>query len=111
METAVAIKRLSVAFPQMRKEFWDLLAERISANGFSSERLKRAVENVLDNFQYRQLNISDIIRYDRRVKLYTGSEFMDAQIRGIHCSEFEKREVNGETYRVRKIDLLNQIRS
>ena len=106
-EIAVGIAKLNAAFPKMEQGFWSILAERIEANSFTTERIKQAVEHVLDNFQYKELNISDIIRFDRRVKLYTGSEFINSQMRGIHHSEFERRIINGVVYWVRKVDLLN----
>jgi hypothetical protein len=104
-EIAVAVKKLSVAFPKQQPEFWTVLAERICANGFSGARLKDAVGYVLDNFQYKELNIADIIRFDRRVKLYTGRELVEAQMNGVHCSEFEARELNGMKFWVLKSDL------
>ena len=58
----------------MEKDFWNLLAERIFENGFTEQRINDAVNKILDNFQYKELNISDIIRFDRRKKLYTASE-------------------------------------
>ncbi|MCL2651555.1 MAG: hypothetical protein FWD60_11100 [Candidatus Azobacteroides sp.] len=91
----------------MEKEFWLILAERISANNFTSERLKQSVEHILDNFQYKELNIADVIKFDRRVKLYSGKEFMLMQMQGIHPSEFEKRVIDDIFYWVKKVDLLN----
>jgi hypothetical protein len=107
-EIAVGMAKLCVAFPKMENGFWSILAERIVANNFTKERIKSAVECVLDNFQYKELNVSDIIKFDSRVKLYTGNEFMNAQSKGIHPSEFEKREIEGKIYFVLKSDLLNQ---
>jgi len=104
-----ASNRLSIAFPKMTKEFFILLTEFIIKNEFTSKRLSDAVNHVIANFQYKELNISDIIKFDRRVKLYTGKEFVNAQMSGISPDEFEKREIDGKIYFVRKIDLLNVI--
>ncbi|MCL1942003.1 MAG: hypothetical protein FWF54_00395 [Candidatus Azobacteroides sp.] len=103
-----ASNRLSIAFPKMTKEFFVLLTEFAVKHEFTAERLSDAVNHVIADFRYRELNISDIIRYDRRVKLYTAGEFMKAQMSGTHPSEFEKREIDGKIYRVLKADLLNQ---
>jgi hypothetical protein len=107
-EIAIAVKKLSVAFPRQHLDFWTLLAERIWAKGFSITRLKEAIEYVLDNFQYKELNIADIIKFDRRVKLYSGREFVKAQMSGIHPSEFERREIDGVIFWVLKEDLINK---
>ena len=92
----------------MQPEFWNVLAERIVSVGFTSKRLKNAIENVIDNFQYKELNISDIIKYDRRVKLYTGKEFCEAQLNGTPANEFEKMKIDGVNYFAKKVDLLNK---
>ncbi len=68
------MRKLQSAFPKQNKEFFNVLAERLIANGFSDERLSDAVNNVIDNFQYKELNISDIVRFDKKRKLYNYQE-------------------------------------
>lgn len=105
-EIAVAMKRLQVAFPKMEPAFFNLLAERVMGNGFTAERLRDAVNHVLDNFQYKELNISDIIRFDRRAKLHTYGEVCQMVTSGkARWDDFEKREINGTVYRIKKTDL------
>lgn len=106
-EVAVSIKRLELAFPKMERGFFDLLAERIIANSFTSERLKDAINHVLDNFQYKELNISDIIRFDKRARLYSYNEVCVMVSKGqASFTDFEKREIDGTVYRVLKKDLI-----
>ena len=106
-DIAVSMKRLQTAFPKMDNAFFNLLAERVLDNGFTTERLKDAVNHVLDNFQYKELNISDIIRFDRRAKLYTYKEASELVSSGKATFEdFEKREINGTVYRIKKTDLV-----
>ena len=68
------MRKLQSAFPKQNKEFFNVLAERLIANGFTDERLTDAVNNVIDNFQYRELNISDIVKFDKKIKLYNYKE-------------------------------------
>lgn len=106
-EIAVGMKRLKVAFPKMDNAFFNLLAERVMDNGFSSERLKHAINHVLDNFQYKELNISDIIRFDKRVRLYSYNEVCVLVSKGqASFNDFEKKEINGNIYRILKTDLI-----
>lgn len=87
-------------------DFFNLLSERVVANGFSNERLKDAINHILDNFQYKELVISDIIKFDRKVKLYTYSEVVSMVTKGLATwSDFEIREINGNHFRVKKADL------
>lgn len=68
------IRKLQTAFPKQSKEFFNVLAERLVANGFTDQRLTDAVNNVIDNFQFKELNISDIVRFDKTVRLYSYQE-------------------------------------
>lgn len=87
-------------------DFFNLLSERVVANGFSNERLKDAINHILDNFQYKELVISDIIKFDRKVKLYTYSEVVNMVTKGSATwPDFEIREINGNHFRVKKADL------
>jgi hypothetical protein len=52
------------------------------------------------------LNVADIIKFDRRIKLYTGNEFVNAQMNGIHCSKFKMRKIEGVEFWVLKEDLI-----
>lgn len=106
-EIAVGMKRLKVAFPKMDNAFFNLLAERVMDNGFSSERLKHAINHVLDNFQYKELNISDIIRFDKQVRLYSYNEASCMVTEGKAAfSDFSKREIDGTVYLILKTDLI-----
>lgn len=68
------MRRLQSAFPKQGKEFFNVLAERLIANGFTDQRFTDAVNHAIDNFQYKELNISDIVRFDKKVRLYNYQE-------------------------------------
>ena len=105
---ASAIKRLRGAFPKMSGEFFDILYERIDKNKFTKQRLEDAVNNVLDNFQYKELNVADIISYDKRVRLYTYAQICDEIANGrATTDDYERVERDGKNYWAKKVDLLN----
>lgn len=102
-----AANRLSIAFPKMTKEFFLLLTEFVAREGFTAQRLEDAVNHVITNFQYKELNISDIVKFDRRARLYTYSEASNMwAARKATPADFEKRTINGKVYRIKKTDLL-----
>lgn len=106
-DIAIAIRKLQYAFPKMENAFFDILTERIVDNGFTRDRLQDSVNNVLDNFCYKELNIADVIKFDKRVKLYSYAEACSLVTSGkASFEDFEIREINGKKYRVKKIDLL-----
>lgn len=99
--------RLKVSFPKMESTFFNVLTERIIANGFTGKRLKDAVNHILDNFQYKELVVSDVIRFDRRIKLYTYNDVCNLVTKNqASFCDFEIREIDGNHYRVKKSDLL-----
>lgn len=105
-EIAVGMARLRVAFPKQNQDFFNLLAERVIKNGFTTERLTDAVNKTIDNFAYKELNISDIIRHDRKVKLYTYNEVCQMVTKGLaDWGDFQIREVNGVIFRVKNTEL------
>jgi hypothetical protein len=93
---ATQIKKLQAAFPKQSLDFFNILVERVKANGFSDERLTDAVNNVIDNFQYKELNISDIIRWDKRVKLISYQQLVSLVTSGKEkMTDWEMTEING----------------
>ena len=105
-ELKVATNRLAIAFPKMTSEFFVLLTEFVIKHDFTAKRLSDAVNHVISNFQYKEPNISDIIKFDKRVKLHTYNEVYIATGQVPH-PDFEKREIEGKMYYIRKTDLLN----
>jgi hypothetical protein len=93
---ATQIKKLQAAFPKQSAEFFHILVERIKANGFTDERLVDAVNNVIDNFQYKELNIADIIKWDKREKLISYQQLVKLVSNGQEkMTDWEIVEING----------------
>lgn len=89
-EIAQELSKLKYAFPAMETNFISILSERLVANGFTEQRIKDAVANVIDNFTYKSPNIADVIKFDRKVKLYTYHEVSALVTRGeAQFSDFE----------------------
>lgn len=102
------LKKLQIAFPKQSVEFFNVLAERLIANGFTDERIKDAVNHIIDSFQYKELNISDIIKFDKRIKLYSHSDICnEIHNNRVSFSDFEKyKKVGKKQFWVKKADLV-----
>lgn len=74
------MQKLAAAFPfedaTKAAVFFALMVERMQDNGFTSQRVRDAVNWVIDNFRYRQLAIADILSFDRRATLYTRNDYL-----------------------------------
>lgn len=91
--------RLSAVFPRMGENFFNLLTERLVENGFSDERLTDAINHLIDNFQYKELNVSDVLRFDKVKKLYDYSAYCDEVSSGrARGGDFGNIKINGKFF-------------
>jgi hypothetical protein len=106
-DIAMELSKLQVAFTDISKEYMSVLTERLVRNGFTKERLRDAIGHVIDNFNYRRPNISDIISFDKKVKMYTYAEVFRMIEKGEASGfeDFQIVEVNGNKFRVKKTDV------
>lgn len=88
-QIAVSVRKLSVAFPQMSQDFFNLLTERIVKTGMSNKRLSYAVNRVIDTFSYKQLNIADVLNADVKCRMMSYSEM---------CNDLTKRGTTAADY-------------
>lgn len=92
----------------MGNGFFDVLYERLVKNGFTGQRLEDAVNHVIDSFQYKELNVADVVSFDKRAKLHTYNQMCNEIANGqAVMDEFQRLEVDGKNYWVRKVDLIN----
>lgn len=61
--------RIKACFPAISPEFYKVLMERIKEKGFSDDRLSDSVNNLIDNFQYPNPTLANILSFDRKVKV------------------------------------------
>lgn len=100
------LARLKVAFPTLPKDFYYLLGQRMKEKGFSDEKLKDAVNHVIDNCRYPVPTIAEFLSFDKVVKMYTYQEAAELVTKGkASFDDFEKREIDGEVFRILKSDL------
>lgn len=105
-DLAASLSRLMFAFPKMSNEFFDILSERVVANKFTTKRLNDAINHLIDNFNYKELNIADIIKFDKKVKLYSYNDVCKMVSKGeASFTDFAIKEIDGTHYRVKKTDL------
>jgi hypothetical protein len=73
VESMATIKK---GFPSLPGGFYDLLCDRVKENGFSDERLRAAVANVIDTCIYPTPTIAQFISFDRKIKLNTYEDML-----------------------------------
>lgn len=68
--------KIRQTFPSLPVGFFDILSDRLVANNFTDQRLKDAVDYVIDNCIYPTPTIAQFISFDKRIKLYTHSQML-----------------------------------
>lgn len=78
------IYRLAPNFPAMnttytvgdeRISFWTVLCEQVAALGWSVERTKYAVENILRNCKYREFRVAEFLNIDKQIEPISQEDF------------------------------------
>ncbi len=65
-EILESFTRLKKAFPELSSGWFEELNAAIIRNGFTSERLKEAVDNLIDTYKFQRPTIAEIINYKKR---------------------------------------------
>jgi hypothetical protein len=97
------VKKLVAAFPEVTSDFIILLADRISDNNFTTQRVKDAINHIIDNSPYKRPAIADIISFDRKVKLFSFEEIQAKCAPGYPAFEhYERVTINNRVKYIEK---------
>lgn len=105
-EVAVCLAKLKYVFPRNGDGFFNVLAERVTAKRMSVRQLNDAVNHVIDNNQYGELRVSDIVGFDQRIKLYGYNEATALIGKEIESTaDLRRIEIGGKNYWAKRSDL------
>lgn len=97
------VKKLMAAFPDVQTDFLIVLVERMIDKNFTKERVREAINHVIDTNPYKRPSIADIISFDRKIKIYTYSEISAKCYPGYSAFDhFEKIEIEGRKRYIEK---------
>src|SRR5690554_2202106 len=92
-EMTKCMARLKVAFPSLPKEFYGLLGNRMMEKGFTDDKMRDAINYVIDNCKYPVPSIAEFLSFDKVVKLYSYQEVSVLVTKNeASFDDFEKRE-------------------
>lgn len=99
---AMAVKRLSVAFPQQSVDFFKLAVQEMADMGFTRQQMADAVTHLIRTFLYKQPNIADIVSYKKLRRIYTYGQMCAKLVCNGGTEEssdsFSKVEIDGKIY-------------
>lgn len=109
-DVRMAIGKLDAAFPnsfkteEEKSRFYAILTEMVIRQGLSSKQLSDAIYNCLVNCKtYKQINISDIVGYDKRLKLYGYNEMCVMVTKGeAEMSDFYRVKIRDKYFYIKK---------
>ena len=100
------IAKIKKAFPKIKPEWLDILAERIKDKGFTNKKFMDAVNKMIDTCPYPEPTIAEILNYDHRVECLSEFEMMEKVTKQGDSVRYEysKADINGELYYVKNKD-------
>lgn len=89
-------KKLIAAFPEVTSDFIILLGDRLSENQFTAQRVRDAINHIVDTNPYKRPSIAEIISFDRKVKLFKYEEIQAKCAPGYSAFDhFERITIEG----------------
>jgi hypothetical protein len=70
------IAKIKKSFPTLPIGFYEVFTERLKANNFCDERLKDAVNHVIENCIYPTPTIAQFLTWDRRIEVFTYEQML-----------------------------------
>ena len=96
-------KKLIAAFPEVTTDFVILLTERLIENQFTSQRVRDAINHVIDTSPYKRPMVADIISWDKKVRLYTYDDVQSQCAPGYPAfNHYEQISINGKIRWIQK---------
>ena len=75
-EISSEVKKLKAAFPEISADYLAVLIDRLIDNQFTQERVRDAINQVIDTSSYQRPSIANIVSFDRNVKIHTYEEVL-----------------------------------
>ena len=87
-EMKYELARLLRAFPEIKPSVIDELIQQIRKEKIGPIRLQAAVDYVIKNFNWQKPTVSDVIKFDRKLRLYTYDEVCNKVTEGMNMNNF-----------------------
>lgn len=73
------LARLAVNYPKMNQEyagvsFWTMLGEQLVELGWSEQRIRYAVNHMIQNYKYQTFTAADFLEIDKDIPHWTSAE-------------------------------------
>lgn len=89
------IALIKKSFPSLPIGFYDVLTERLKNLNFSDQRLKDAVNHVIDTCVYPTPTIASFISFDKTFKIYNYSEYLEMVNEGVGGDSYKPIKLFG----------------
>lgn len=71
------IKQLRTAFPKITDDWVDLLTTKMKEKEFTEKQFVDAIDNIITNCKYPTPQISDVLNYNKGIRIFTRSEYLE----------------------------------
>jgi hypothetical protein len=99
------VSKISLAFPSLSPQFIDILIQRAIDKGFTSKRLKDAVNYVIDNCQYPSPTLANFLSFDKRIKVLSYPDLVSLASNNMaDFGDYHRYTINSKPFYIRKVD-------
>lgn len=104
---AEQIIRLRNTFPKLSDGWFKELDLTIDRLGFDNRKFIDAVDSLIENFEYPEPSIANLIKFDKKIDLKTYNDILPECSPGINGFEkYQACNIDGELFYVKKTDLI-----
>lgn len=107
---AVQALRITSVFPEVGSNaaFMNELSKAVARKRMTAKQLEDAIDNLVDNCKYPRFSISEVVSYDKKVRLYSHAECCEICSHGVSWNDtFDTVKVDGKVFWVKKVDVVN----
>ena len=96
-QVVTEVKKLCAAFPNVTNDYLAILIDRLLANHFTTDRVRDAINHIIDTSPYQRPSVAEIVSFDRKVKLFSYKEVQTLCAPGYPAFDhFNRVEINGK---------------
>ena len=97
---AWSVKTLRACYPDTDAVVFDILLERFKANGWGNDKIKDAVNNLIEKHVYKTINPANILTFDRKKKLYSYNQMIELvnKYGATIWENYSKENINGKIW-------------
>jgi hypothetical protein len=97
---AWALKTLQACYPDTNAMVFEIILERLKSNEWGNDKIKDAINHLIETHVYKTINPANILTFDRKRKLYSYNQMIDMvnKYGSEVWNRYGKEKINGKNW-------------